>query len=163
MIFSSPAGSIRKADLKDVEELAANLRPEDIREIASTTAPGYSLDAILAFNVGASTEAYTVLDQSGGIMAMLGVAPAGDRTGSVWMHGSHLMSEHPVAFARHTPLVVDLLHRRYPILRNWADCRNKVHLKWLRWAGFRFIQVSTTFSNDGTPFVEFFRKGNSNV
>jgi len=159
MIYSSPAGTIRKADLADVEELAANLRPEDIREIASTTAAGYDLQAVLAFNVGISTAAFTIRDSEDRIMALVGAAPAGDRTGSVWMHGTNRMARHPVAFARHTPLVVNLLHSRYPVLRNWADCRNAVHLKWLQWAGFRFLQVSTTFSNDGTPFVEFFRKG----
>ncbi len=159
--YESAAGYVRTADLKDCLELGLTMRPEDEQEIRSTNDLGYSLPAILAFNIAASTQAFTAVDrETGKIINMFGVAPVGNGAGSVWMHGSDQMLKHRISVARQTRHFADLLHRDYDILTNWADLRNKVHINWLRWLGFRFLRVSTTFSNDGSPFVEFFRKGN---
>lgn len=135
------------------------MRHEDIREIRSTGA-SETLEEVVAYNIGASIEALTVRDtETNRLIAIVGVAPCGDGAGSIWMHGTSLMVKHPVSFVRRTPAILKHLHRHYPLLTNWADLRNTVHVKWLRWAGFRFLRTSTTFSNDGSPFVEFFRKG----
>lgn len=160
MIITSSAAYVRKAKLEDIQELVPNLRPEDIREIRSTTPADHTLESVLAFNMGASSAAYAIVDlQSGKLIALFGAAPAGDGTGSVWMHGTDLMKTRRMTILKHSRKAVQLLHAHYPILRNWADTRNKVHLDWLRFAGFRFLGTSTSISNDGTPFVEFFRKG----
>ncbi|WP_159953204.1 hypothetical protein [Rhizobium sp. 18065] len=160
MIISSPAAFVRKAKLEDIPELASRLRHEDVREIRSTTPAEQSLESVLAYNVGASSTAFAIVDlQSDAVIALFGAAPAGDGTGSVWMHGSDLIKTRRITFLKHSRRAVELLHAEYPILRNWADTRNQVHLDWLRYAGFRFLGTSTSISNDGTPFVEFFRKG----
>ncbi|QIG74587.1 putative internal virion protein [Rhizobium phage RHph_I20] len=162
--YESRVGYVRTADWKDALALAKTLRPEDIREIKSTMDGEHSLEAVLLFNIAASTKAFTAIDRATeGVIAMFGVAPAGNGTGSIWMHGSELMRKHSISVARQTKHFAGLLHRDYEILSNWADLRNEVHINWLRWLGFRFLRVSTSFSNDGSPFVEFFRKGNSHV
>lgn len=164
MIYESSVGYVRPAELKDAIDLAANLRPEDIREMRSTMDEEHSLEAVLIFNIAASTQSYTAVDhETGRVIVMFGVAPAGDGSGSIWLHGSDLMHRHSVSFLRQSKRYVEALHRDYPLLSNWADLRNEVHINWLRWLGFRFLRTSTTFSNDGSPFVEFFRKGKSNV
>ena len=151
---------VRKSTFQDVQELAANMRLADVREIRSTTLNMDSIEQLVAFNVGASTAAFTALTDDGSVMAMGGVAPAGDGTGSVWLHGTDLMDSHRISLGRASPALVDLLHAHYSILTNWADTRNTAHINWLRWTGFRFLRTSKTFAHDGTPFVEFFRKGN---
>lgn len=160
MIYRSAKCYVRKAELKDIPDLVSNMRFEDIRELSSTAGREIRLELLIAYSIGASTDAFTLVDgDTERVIAMVGVAPAGDGTGSIWMHGTNLMAKHPITFVRRTPAVLKLLHKNYPILTNWADLRNEVHINWLRWAGFRFTQVSRTFSNDGSPFVEFLRKG----
>lgn len=154
-VFSSPAGRIDVAALSDVVELAANMRPEDVRELRATTPEGTSVEAVLGYNIGVSRRAYTVRTSDGRLMACLGVAPDGRGNGAVWMHGTTAMDARPRAFARHTRMVKGWLHSEYSVLWNWADTRNSVHLRWLGWAGFVFLEKSTAPSNDGTEFIKF--------
>ena len=44
-------------------------------------------------------------------------------------------------------------HKRFDLLYNWVDARNKVHVKWLRWLGFIFINKH--HNDQGIPFYEF--------
>ena len=148
---------VRPADLSDVSDLVRNLRPEDHREIASTQGD-VDHASLFAYAIGVSTSAFTAIEAaSGRVVCMGGVGPRGDGTGSVWLHGTPLMRTHALSLARMTPEAVKLLHRDFRILSNWADTRNTLHIRWLQWAGFRFLRTTTTHSLDGSPFVEFFR------
>lgn len=162
MIYRTSFGHVRRADLADALSLGPNLRPEDLREVRSAgdhRAP----EDVLAFSI-ATSKAYTAIDHATGeVINIFGVSSVGDGTGSVWMLGSKLLQQRPVSIARHSRQLVGLLHQDHQIIWNVADTRNTAHIAWLRWLGFRFLRTSTTLSADGTPFVEFFRKGEPHV
>jgi hypothetical protein len=72
--------------------------------------------------------------------------------GAPWMLGSDAVERHRVEFLRRSVHWRGQLLRRYSVLRNVVDCRNKVAIRWLRWLGFSF---SEPFKHRGHDFMMF--------
>lgn len=145
---------LQRAWLGHVGLILPTLRPEDYQEIAS--ASGKHPGAILAQGVGMG-KSWAALDEEDNPVLLFGVAPGGVGIGIPWLVASTGIVRHGRQIARLTRPLVDAMNEGYPVLRNFADCRNTLHLRWLRWAGFTFLQTSTDFAADGSPFVEFIR------
>ncbi len=143
------------ATLEHVAQLAPRLRDADRRELISST--GQDPQLVLSAALGVSDNAWAALDQEDNVVFLYGVAPGGAGEGFPWMVAADAVLIHARFIARHTRTFVDGMNAHYPLLRNFADCRNTLHLRWLRWAGFTFTRITTEFSKDGTPFVEFIR------
>ena len=128
-------------------EVASNLRPEDRREgeegpgVASTTA---LLDAVHK----PSCVYFTV--PNGKTAGMAGVDPGGQ----IWMLCTNAIKESPITFAREAKRYVE----RQPdkLLWNIVDKRNTVHLKLLKFLGFKFLRELKHGPNQLT-FIEFCR------
>lgn len=141
------------ATLAHAADLLPTLRPEDRREITSSS--GLTAEASLARAVAVSERAWAALDDEDRVVLIFGVARMSKVVGSPWMLASTKINAHARQIARLTRPLVDALQVDFPILVNAADCRNTLHLRWLRWAGFTFTRI--TRSHDGSPFVEFIR------
>lgn len=142
------------ATLAHAEQLSRTLREADLRELREVE-PDAQPKAIIAWSLGVSTSAFTaVLNDR--VVCMGGVAPRGDGSGSVWLLGTDLMVSHKVALGRVSPPCVDLMHKEYRIIHNHADSRNHVHLRWLRWLGFKELPSVTDFVKSGVPFIPFY-------
>lgn len=76
--------------------------------------------------------------------------------GQVWLVLSDEVFKRQHAFLRRSPLMVEALHTKWPLLTNLADERNTVHLKWLRWLGFKFLR-RVHLGPQALPFIEFAR------
>lgn len=72
--------------------------------------------------------------------------------GAPWLLASDRAVSHKVEFLRGSVRWRDQLLRRYDILRNVVDCRNKIAIRWLRWLGFVF---SEPFKLRGYDFMMF--------
>ena len=147
--------------LAHAAELAQDLRMEDAREIVSSS--GKDPAFALASAVSRSELARTALDGDGRPVLIFGVARLGPGLGSPWLMASPKVAAHGRQIARLTRPLVDALQDDYPVLTNYADTRNELHLRWLRWAGFSLTRVTTAYATDGTPFVEFIRIRNHHV
>jgi hypothetical protein len=73
-------------------------------------------------------------------------------TGAPWLLGSDAVVKYRVEFLRQSVHWREQLLRRYAVLRNVVDCRNKVAVRWLRWLGFSF---SEPFEYRGHEFMMF--------
>ncbi len=142
------------ATLAHAEELSRNLREADLRELREVE-PDARPKAILSWSLGVSSSAFTALHEDR-VVCMGGVAPRGDTSGSVWLLGTDLMVSHRVALGRVSPPCIDLMHRDYRIIHNHADSRNRAHLRWLRWLGFKELPAVTDFVTSGVPFIPFY-------
>ena len=60
------------------------------------------------------------------------------------------------SFLRENEKVIDFLNTKYKILWNYVDCRNQLHIKWLKWCGFQFIN-KTNYGVLNKPFYEFIK------
>ena len=82
-----------------------------------------------------------------------GLAGVGDG-GAIWMLCTPEIERYPITFAREAKRFVD--SREEPLLWNIVDCRNTVHLKLLKFLGFKFLRKVTHGPNH-LPFIEFCR------
>lgn len=147
--------TIREALPSDAEEISFLLRPADRREIISCSG-GDPLDRLVRA-IAVSDRSWVAVDPSGTPVVLFGVAPVGPGVGSPWMVCTPAIRDHGRQIARLTRPLSGALHANYAVLTNFSDCRNTLHHRWLRWAGFSFTGVTTEYAHDGSPFVEFIR------
>ena len=101
-----------------------------------------------------STVYFTV--PNGKTAGMAGV----DTGGVIWMLCTPAILEYPTTFAREAKRYVE--SRTEPLLWNIVDKRNKVHLKLLKFLGFKFLRELKHGPNQ-LSFIEFCRvQPNSN-
>ena len=128
-------------------EVASNLRPEDRREVEE----GHGVDSTLALLEAVQKPScvyFTV--PSGKTAGMAGVDPGGQ----IWMLCTPAIHDYPIWFARQAKRYVE----RQPdkLLWNIVDKRNVVHLKLLKFLGFKFLRELKHGPNQLT-FIEFCR------
>lgn len=137
------------ADYKTVLEIAENLRPEDRRELE--TATGRTAVEAVFRSLAVSEIAY-VSRYKGEPHAVFGVAPSG----VVWMVGTKAIEKAPMStYKAAKEIIHGLLENHYETLWNHVDCRNELHIKWLKALGFNFGSVRYV---NGMPFQFFSKK-----
>ena len=138
---------IHPITLKAALEVASNLRSDDFRELSD----GHGLDPLLYLAaMSADPSAVYFTAPSGKAAGMAGVGKKGD----IWMLCTNEIHNQPILFARQAKRYVD--NRTEPLLWNKVDCRNKVHLKLLKFLGFIFLRKFEWGPNNVT-FIEFCR------
>ena len=128
-------------------EVASNLRPDDRREVEE----GHGLDSMFYLKEEAKLGSCIYFEVPNGKTAgMAGV----DEGGIIWMLCTDAIHEYPLTFAREAKRWVE--SRPEPLLWNVVDKRNKVHLKLLKFLGFKFLR-EYPFGPNNLPFIEFCR------
>ena len=138
---------IHKITLEAAKQVASNLRPEDRREVEE----GHGIDsteALLDAVQKPSCVYFTV--PNGKTAGMAGV----DHGGQIWMLCTPAIHDDPIPFAREARRYVE----RQPdkLLWNVVDKRNTVHLKLLKFLGFKFLR-EIEFGPNKLSFIEFVR------
>ena len=126
-------------------EVASNLRSDDYREVVEGHGhfPLFSIP-MSAFN---GDSIYFVMP-NGKTAGLAGVQEGG----RIWMLCTPAIHEYPITFAREAKRFVD--SRKEKILWNIVDKRNTVHLKLLKFLGFKFLRELKYGPNQLT-FIEF--------
>lgn len=148
---------VRPATLDDVEVLAPRLRSEDVEEVKAVL--GFYSRAYLEDAVRASAPCYVMLGEQEELVGIYGVIPCLTQlnAGAVWMHCTDDLAKYPFQFLRRSKRGVEELLQSYDILFNHVDARNTVHIKWLQWSGFSFINLHPNYGEGKLPFYEFVR------
>ena len=129
------------------KEVASNLRSDDLREVTE----GHGLDpSILLTKVAQEGSAVYFTVPDGETAGLAGVG----KDGAIWMLCTPAIHRYPITFAREAKRYVD--SRDEPLLWNIVDCRNTVHLKLLKFLGFKFLRKVTHGPNN-LQFIEFCR------
>jgi hypothetical protein len=138
---------IKPCTLEAAYEVASNLRLEDAREVVE----GHGVVPTIAIPL-ASLEgfcvAFTVPD--GRTAGLAGVLP----DNSIWMLCTPAIEDFPHTFAREAKRFIE--SREEPYLWNVVDKRNTIHLKLLKFLGFKFLREVKHGPNQLT-FIEFCR------
>lgn len=142
----------------DIPILAVVLRPEDVEEIDA--ASGLSPEEALRMSYTLSDECITVWDVDEPIAIFGYKVTIPDVCAVVWMLGSPKIFEHRIEFLKRSNFWVDYIHKKVPLLYNMVYHKNTVHIKWLRWLGFVFVQRIENAGVKGQPFIEFARLKN---
>ena len=129
------------------EEVASNLRPDDLREVVE----GHGIDPKFFLPKVAQEGSAVYFTVPDGKTA--GLAGVGDG-GTIWMLCTSEIHRYPITFAREAKRYVD--SRTEPLLWNIVDSRNKAHLRLLKFLGFKFLRKVKHGPNSIT-FIEFCR------
>jgi len=126
----------RATQLHDVCELAPNLRSEDKREVNTL---GKTSEQSLLSGYLFGRVCRSIINNYGQVVGMYGVVPADSKTGLVWMLGSDKLKKIKIPFLKESRTEVEKMNILLPHLWNIIDSRNELHLKWIKWCGFKII------------------------
>jgi hypothetical protein len=148
-------GYTRPATPSDTQELAELMRIEDRNEVYAR----YGVPPIVVLETGLlqSDPALTIVGDDDELVGMAGVCPEIADVGLVWMLGTDRLKQYRMQFLRKCIPLVQEWQERYPVLYNYVDERNTLHINWLRWLGFSFIKRHPKFGVEQIPFLEFVR------
>ena len=142
---------IHPITLEAAIEVASNLRPEDRREMVE----GHGTDPMEYANwIAEEGSAVYFTVPNGKTAGMAGVGPGG----VIWMLCTPAIQDYPMTFARESKRFVE--GRSEPLLWNVVDCRNIIHLKLLKFLGFKFLR-KISFGPNQLSFIEFCRVSRS--
>ena len=148
---------LRRAHPGDAADLAPRLRRADLAEIAAG-GMGTPLEALL-LGVRSGT-CYAIVDPQLGtqVYGMFGVVPlpGNPEVGLVWLLGSDELTRISYHFLRNSREWLARLSAPYKLLCNCIDSRNTVHIRWLRWLGFTFLNPQPRGVH-GETFIEFLK------
>lgn len=146
--------SLRKATAEDIRYLGPRLRSEDVAECRAGS--GLPVEAALFEGLA---NAQVVLGLDNLPIAIFGVEPLSEITGAIWMTATPALTQAPYVgeFMRQSRAMCDTLNEQYPLLCNVVDARNTVHIRWLEWCGFIFINRHEAWGHEKRPFLEFIR------
>ena len=133
--------------IEAAKEVASNLRPDDRREIEE----GWGLDPMDVLVKAAYKGNGVWFEVPNGKTA--GLAGVDDGC-IIWMICTPAIHEYPITFAREAKRFVE--SRTEPLLWNIVDKRNTVHLKLLKFMGFKFLREISHGPNQ-LSFIEFCR------
>ncbi len=124
-----------------------------VDDIAGRTAGGSEPQA-----VADGRKVWTFCAYTSEPVGLFGVDPSEvENLGYIWMCSTPEITRHSFEFLKGSRVILDALHREYPVLTNLVDARNTVHHKWLRWMGFSFLRTIEKWGARGVPFHEFAR------
>ena len=128
-------------------EVASNLLPEDHREVKE----GHGYDPKVAIPLAAQYKDSVYFRVPNGELA--GVAGVHE-DGQIWMLCTPSILQYPITFAREAKRYVESRQER--LLWNVVDKRNTIHLKLLKFLGFKFIR-ELKYGPNKLSFIEFCR------
>ncbi len=143
--------------LEDIKYLAPRLRQEDKQEILA----GSGLTPYEALLIGFknSVVVFTIFNPKNKPVGIFGINNYEKDIGVIWLLATKDLAKIQIAFLKECREVIKFLNIKYKILWNFVDCRNQLHIKWLKWCGFKFIRRL----NRGVlqkPFYEIIRINN---
>lgn len=143
--------SLRPATLADAKSLASRLRTADIQELASL---GKTPGEALTESVQATARAYVAVDKDDAPICIFGVLDVGEGRGVVWLLGTDAIKQHYRQFLRLSWQGLALVMDGFTYLYNVADPRNDLHIRWIKWLGFKLGQMHP-LGIHGEPFQFF--------
>lgn len=144
----------RLANNKDIKDVVSRLRSCDTEECWAM----FGMDPASFFDRFADYKnTYVIFNSEGINVALAGVTPLDNQTGMIWMVATDDLERHSMEFLKYSRAFIKEVGGHYQILFNWVHAKNEVHLKWLRWCGFTFINRHERFGVRGEPFFTFIK------
>jgi len=127
----------RPATVADAFYVAANIRPEDKREIE-----GLGHTPLALVWCVENTDAVTLINRDGEVCGLAGIGKD-DRpgVGQVWMICTPAIEKNPVTFVRQARKWIADAGKDYRMLWNQMDTRNTMHHKLVHLLGFKILRL----------------------
>ena len=132
-------------------EVASNLRIEDRKEMVE----GHGSDPIEYAHWAATRPSCVYFTMPNGKTAGMGGINKG---GLIWMLCTPEIHKYPIAFVKEAKRYLE--SSKEPLTYNIVDARNKVHLKLLKYLGYKFLR-KISYGPNNLTFIEFCRVSRS--
>ncbi|WP_277964589.1 hypothetical protein [Pseudomonas sp. RIT-To-2] len=153
--MSRQAAELVPVERRHVLALLADLRQADRVELESIR--GWSAAQELEYAL-ASTEHSGACIYQGKVLAIYGDTAHDETYGLPWMASSTWLERYPRVFLAECADVVAGMRSRHRQLINFADVRNQLAVRWLKWLGFNFL-APIPYGAAGEPFYPFTMEG----
>mgnify|MGYP003132318325 FL=1 len=129
-------------------EVGENLRDDDRREVEETIGLHAPVAVLQSYYNSAYGQSVYFHDAHGKAAGVAGVTPEN----VIWMLCTPVIETKPHTFVREAKRWLDSLPN--PYVFNHADMRNEVHIKLLKFMGFKFIEYHVY---NGVPLIYFIK------
>ena len=129
-------------------EVGENLRQDDAREVEQTMGLYAPVAVLQSYYNSAYGQSVYFHDAHGKAAGVAGVTP----DNVIWMLCTDVIETRPHTFVREAKRWLESLPN--PYVYNHADMRNDVHIKLLKFMGFKFIQY---YVMNGVPLISFIK------
>ena len=143
---------LRVATEQDCIYLSKRLRKEDYQEIKAVSGLSPLISLLIGLEI--SDVPLVICNKKNNPVAMLGVVPQG-LFGAIRMVGTDELKKISLSFIRNCKGVCEILQKNYQLLNNFVDARNTLHINWLKWMGFTFINKHKQYGVERRLFYEF--------
>ena len=147
-------GYLRKANLKDLNYVCANMRQMDRMEALYQT--GYDPEDALRLTYLSGEKVMAIAGDEDQPMGLCGVS----YEGCIWMLATDELfdnKKYRIQLIRQGRKWVDNLLESYKILYNYVYAENTSAIKWLKALGFTFVKLHESYGYQKKPFYEFLR------
>ena len=128
---------------KHIKLLVKDLRPEDEDEIkAKTGTTNVQKTLLTGFAMTDYCRSFFVDDKIAGVYGVVASLDNKD-IGSPFLLCTPKIKKLKIKFLRECKNRVEEMSDKFPVLFNYIDSRNKLHLTWLKWCGFKIINEKT--------------------
>lgn len=132
-----------EATAEHIKLLVKDLRPEDEDEIkAKTGTTNVQKTLLTGFAMTDYCRSFFVDDKIAGVYGVVASLDNKD-IGSPFLLCTPKIKKLKIKFLRECKNRVEEMSDKFPILFNYIDSRNKLHLTWLKWCGFKIINEKT--------------------
>ncbi|TXH16744.1 MAG: hypothetical protein E6R03_04980 [Hyphomicrobiaceae bacterium] len=144
---------VRRPTPEDVEFIIANIRDEDVAEIAALD--GGNVRDALNETPDMDKNAF-VWEREGKVHAIFGVNPVPElgKVGVIWLLATKTFDDHFMVFAAACKTVFGVVIKDYEYLFNYVHSENKKSIKWLKWLGFD-VEPAEPIGINGAKFHRF--------
>ena len=147
-------GYLRKANLKDLNYVCANMRQMDRMEALYQT--GYDPEDALRLTYLSGEKVMAIAGDEDQPMGLCGVMP----NGCIWFVATDELfdnKKYKIQLIRKGREWIDSLLKSYKLLYNFVYAENHTAIKWLEALGFVFINYHEKYGQHEKPFYEFLR------
>lgn len=145
--------TVRKASEEDILSLSTRLREADVKEILYASGENPETVLMETFKEG---QTMWVGCRNNIPHIIYGVVPSLTKgVGLPWMVCTDELKASPMTFMRTCREWVSNQSESYPVLTNFVLAENELHIKWLKWCGFKFVRLHKEFGVMKQPFWEF--------
>lgn len=144
----------RVATKDDLNYVVPRLRRQDVEECRAM----FGIDPASFFAAaGLNDDTYCIVSSQGTAFGLAGVAKsrASPSVAQIWMVATPKLEDHQMEFLKYSKKFIDEVTAPYDLVYNYVDARNEVHLKWLQWCGFTFINYLPSWGAEKRPFYSF--------
>lgn len=146
---------VKRATEDDIKNIAPRLRQIDKDEIMASSGSVPEECLLRALNDFPALGTWAVYNNGTPEIIFGCTLSADPNMGIPWMVSTDALAKAPREFIKKCKMWITGFQKQFPVLKNFVSAKNTLHIRWLKWCGFEFVQLHGEFGAGKEPFWEF--------